>query len=503
MTSYNFQSTLAGARLRMAIAAHSEIIKHAYLSPDASFHPFFTQSFSRVKNFALAEHFLLLDNRAENQRKQLKFKISEYPGEMLLRTYLNYELSPLPKPVTGGTNYLALWEPCVGVAMIDTATLRVGDYKEELDAVGIQILNETMVEEGLHQAEEIGDYGENGNYLLRHGYRGASAITYDQETLQRGVEWSTRAQQIMVELPFGYSRSKGGLPLCQLGSSEPLIEINLLESKECALQLTYDSATGVLTPAAHPSTNFNTEHGVISHVRLVSVLAHLGEAEASARANTPTELYYTKLIRQSPCTTERANRKYPLQALGAVQKFFFTWRDKAAVGTEYNKRHLQFGAYNASNVQLSAAAEKTPQQLVSPFTHAKLDTGQSTPIVDEPETYFRNAHPSLRCQRRPKRYIWSYSFDVSKRWQDEGAAPRGSTDLTVPDNVALNLKWRPHRIDSSTETGDYITPFKDNVTAAFTSTVDPIEGGELFVYALVDSYDMFRNGVSQQVFMLR
>lgn len=440
-------SLVSGALSEIAALGNQDT--HLYCSPEETL---WAQAYSRITNFAMAEQDVTFNNgptaSSWNETACVSAEIQR-SGDLLCDLYVNARVSALVQEAAVGADpTYRLWTPALGFAMIKKARLQIGSQQiEELTDTYMMMHNEIHRAEGKQQKKQIGDYGR---YLraVRAEAQGAGAgealVGADEDTLAAGVEFSSRIQELNVQLPYHFADHPGNaLNVVGLQYHQIQVDLDIRGRTQLASEITVTSATGTLAKAALTSGDFAAGEGEISDFKLRAVFVHLDTAERRVRAQQPVTMMFVYPQNQEMAFSSTG---------GSVQEFRnyhnhpvvdLLWayrgadKTRATVGGDGICEYFNFGAYSGAKVP-AGTIEHYPQEVFDAIDSVELKLNNHSRICGN-SAYFSQAVPRARSARTPDRVISQYSFAYNP---SDLSRPTGSLNLSRIDNTVFSITLR-------------------------------------------------------------
>ncbi len=441
-------NTTSAALLELAAIGNPDV--HSYCNPEVSL---WIQAFQRITNYAIAEQDVPFSNPPEDTVRWTTKKCvkAELPraGDLVAGVYFVGQLGALDLPVISANVDeldIAMWTPAVGYALLERSRVIVGSQcMEDFGSEYMMMHDEVHKREGNRAGLAVGDYGR---YLRSGATVGAdsSPHRYDEDTFAAGLEYSTRAQNLYVHVPFHFSLHPGSaLNMIGLNQHRVEIEFDLRGGNDLIIEGTLNRANGSFTSTGVAPVSTG---GLLTDTKLRVLYVHLDTPERRHRAQQPATIMYIYpqsqevLITAADAGSVREVRNYHGHP---VIDWLFAYRATARTATESYKRWNEFGAYRAGKYFLNTnvggdddTAPLAPQEVFNAITDVQVDLNSHTRLCVKTD-YLRRALPADRAARVPSRVVYNYPLALDPTDQ---CGPPGSLNLSRVDNITLKFTFR-------------------------------------------------------------
>jgi len=427
----------------------------------------FHQTYSRVTNFALGEHTMLMDSAPSGTNwgeSVVTAEMDRTAGDLLGPVYLDFSLSGLPQHVYG-LNEFMLWTPAVGFAIIDESQVKIGNQVyEKLSGEYLMMHDEISRPEGRRASKLVGDYApylrnfapffpstvtipeEAGGFPIAQQTLGAfppmvnslaAFASSDTAGIIKGIEYSTRTQAILAPLNHFWTRNPGDyLNMVGAQYQQVKLQLKLRKYTDLAMKFTYVES-GEMTAVADVSVA--EPSGVISGMQILAVSVYLDQAERRLKAQTAQTSRFVYVQRETHDTNvdQKAHTiNFDNHFKNPVSRLLWAWRADAA---KSRKEYFQFGAYRGTRVRVSNAQgggfseSSTAQEVTTESTAFEWLINNQSRIAQKSE-YFLYAQPYERATRVPTRIVYSYALALEPDCDHEYT---GSLNFSRLDNIVF------------------------------------------------------------------
>lgn len=379
----------------------------------------FLPRMQKIVPYAVAEQTICFNSAPSGAwpRGCYKAEISR-TGPLLRKLYFSCVLSALPDPSLQDTNaniLTTMWGPFYGA--VENYKLNAGNVTVTEGCTEYLVCyNELYRSESEKERLEVADVGP---YIRGCAIRNQT-IRNDQDTIDAGIHYSTRAQEINMELPLPMSdHPSKALNLANSHRTKWELELTLRARDDVVYQFKQSHSTGKIITLN--SVTLSSGQGEMSEAHLKGVYVFLDDLEHQMRMSVPSMMFYTYPQKQeiaivsSDNNTRKEVRSYFNNQLKDIM---FCYRSADKTATVGFKRWCEFGAYRASR-QLMDTSGTIGSETVSGMygqqevinAIARFDVHVNNfPRIQTRTDYLHKTIPSARGVSKPKRQCYLYSF---------------------------------------------------------------------------------------------
>lgn len=398
---------------------------------------FFSQSYRRHTNFAIAETDIVLDNAPSGTWRARKVT-GRVPrnGDLLGWCYFSCVLSALGLSATTNLTDTTVWGAANLPANLAAARQETRIYWA--NAVGHAMINEVTFEVGSQVVDKwTGEFLQIWERFTGQPGKPLQEMIGQFDAEEELRDFAALDRRLYVPLPFYFCRAYAlHKPLIALQYHETKLVVTLVAREELIVRFRGGSVDADRDNLLNLS---DITGGEMSDAAITANYVYLDTMERRVFAQQPHEFLITQLqlhgAESVPAGT--ASKQVQVHFNHPVLELFWVYQEDqqrtAAQGWRYFNYGVEYGSFLPHQDSATAVIP-----LVDPISTVSLQLNGHDRIATRGALYFRTVQPWERHTNVPDRFIYNYNFCL---YPELDSAPSGALNMSRIDNVVFRFAF--------------------------------------------------------------